>query len=98
MGNQFLAKVREVDGVVHLLRVFEAEVAHVSGNVDPLRDMEIIRTELALSDLEVIERRLDKLTGAGMREDKGASLEKETRQKVQAFISGDDLEGVMGWI
>lgn len=58
LGNQFLANIREVDAIVHVLRCFEdADVAHVEGAVDPLRDAETVETELMLADLESLERR-----------------------------------------
>ncbi|MGH7273888.1 MAG: redox-regulated ATPase YchF, partial [Nitrospiria bacterium] len=62
LGNRFLGHIREVDAIVHVLRCFEdSELVHVSGNVDPLRDMEIVQTELGLADLETLQRRLDGL-------------------------------------
>ena len=62
LGNKFLANVREVDAVVHVVRCFDNdEIIHVSGNVDPERDIEIIKLELILSDMELIQRRIDKL-------------------------------------
>ena len=61
LGNKFLAHIREVEAIVHVVRCFENEdVVHVSGNIDPLRDIEIINIELMLSDLELLERRLSK--------------------------------------
>ena len=59
LGNQFLANIREVDAIVHVLRCFEGEVTHVEGAVDPIRDAEIVNTELMLADLDSVERRLD---------------------------------------
>lgn len=62
LGNQFLATIRGVDAIAHVLRCFEDEnVTHVAGSVDPVRDMEIVETELVLADLESVERRLDKV-------------------------------------
>src|SRR5688572_5348725 len=62
LGNQFLQNIREVDAIVHVVRCFEdPDVTHVMGAVDPVRDREIINLELALSDLHVIERRLQKV-------------------------------------
>jgi len=62
LGNQFLGHVREVAAIAHVIRAFEDEnVVHVEGSVDPLRDVETIETELALADLGVLERRLEKL-------------------------------------
>lgn len=62
LGNQFLANIREVDAIIHVLRCFEDEdISHVEGGVDPLRDIEIIETELLLSDLESLEKRVKNL-------------------------------------
>lgn len=61
LGNQFLGHIREVDALVHVLRCFGGEVAHVSGTVDPLRDLEVVEIELSLADLDTVERRLDKI-------------------------------------
>src|SRR5213080_3872664 len=59
LGNQFLANIREVDAIIHVLRCFEdADITHVEGSIDPLRDIEVVETELMLSDLESLERRL----------------------------------------
>jgi GTP-binding protein YchF len=61
LGNQFLANIREVDAIVHVVRCFaDDDIQHVMGDVDPVRDREIIDIELALSDLAVVEKRLDK--------------------------------------
>jgi hypothetical protein len=59
LGNQFLANIREVDAIIHVLRCFEGEVTHVEGSVDPLRDADTVDTELMLADLESLERRVD---------------------------------------
>ena len=59
LGNQFLAHIREVDAIIHVLRCFEdADVTHVEGGIDPIRDAEIVETELMLADLESLEKRL----------------------------------------
>jgi hypothetical protein len=58
LGNQFLANIREVDAIVHVLRCFDGEVTHVEGSVDPIRDAEIVETELLLSDLDSVERQI----------------------------------------
>jgi GTP-binding protein YchF len=58
LGNQFLANIREVDAIVHVLRCFEGEVTHVEGSVDPLRDAETVETELMLADMESLERQI----------------------------------------
>jgi len=59
LGNQFLANIREVDAIVHVLRCFEGEVTHVEGSVEPIRDAETVETELMLADLESLEKRAD---------------------------------------
>ncbi len=59
LGNQFLGNIREVDAIVHVLRCFEGETTHVEGSVDPLRDAEIVETELLLADLDSVERQLE---------------------------------------
>jgi ribosome-binding ATPase len=62
LGNQFLANIREVDAIAHVLRCFEdSDVTHVSGSVDPVRDAEIVETELMLADLDSLERRISGL-------------------------------------
>src|SRR5213082_2476138 len=62
LGNQFLAHVREVDAIAHVVRCFvDADVAHVAGTLDPVADIETIETELMLADLDSLERRLDGL-------------------------------------
>ena len=61
LGNQFLANIREVDAIVHVVRCFEDDdIQHVMGAVDPVRDREIINIELGLADLASVEKRLDK--------------------------------------
>jgi GTP-binding protein YchF len=62
LGNQFLANIREVDAIIHVLRCFEdADVTHVEGSIDPVRDAETVETELMLADLESLEKRLPNL-------------------------------------
>jgi ribosome-binding ATPase len=74
LGNRFLANIREVDAVVHVLRCFEdPDVTHVMGSVDPVRDREVVNTELMLADLETVERRLERV------EKKAKSGEREAR-------------------
>ena len=67
LGNQFLANIREVDAIVHVVRCFEdPNVIHVDGNVNPLRDIETINLELIFSDMEILERRIAKTTKSAM--------------------------------
>lgn len=75
MGNQFLAAIRQTDALVHTVRCFaDDSVAHVMGKADPVRDIEIVRTELLLADLETVERRLEKM-GRGRTSDPRAGQE-----------------------
>lgn len=61
LGNKFLSNIREVDAIVHVVRAFEDEnIVHVEGSVDPVRDIETINLELILSDIEILDRRIDK--------------------------------------
>src|SRR6202171_2009650 len=63
LGNQFLATIREVDAIAHVVRCFEdGEITHVEGKIDPIADIETIETELMLADLESLEKRVDALT------------------------------------
>ncbi len=76
LGNQFLANIREVDAIVHVVRCFEdPDVQHVMGAVDPVRDREIINIELGLADLASVEKRLDKTGRAAKSGDPQARLE-----------------------
>jgi len=76
LGNQFLANIREVDAIAHVLRCFEdTDVTHVSGTVDPVRDAEIVETELMLADLESLEKRLPNLEKRAKGGDKEAAIE-----------------------
>ena len=62
LGNQFLANIREVDAIVHVVRCFENDdIIHVSGSIDPVRDIDVINLELALADLSQIERRIERV-------------------------------------
>ena len=73
LGNQFLSHIREVDAIVYVLRCFEDDdVTHVEGSVDPLRDAEIIETELVLADLESLEKRKETLVKKARGQDKDA--------------------------
>ncbi len=88
LGNKFLAHIREVDAIVEVVRCFEDEnIIHVSGQVDPIRDIEIINVELVLSDLEIIENRLEKITKkAATTKEKETILEYETLKKCQEAL------------
>ena len=75
LGNQFLGNIREVDAIVHVLRCFEdGDVTHVEGKVDPIADAETVETELMLSDLESLEKRVPALVKKGQQGDKEAKI------------------------
>jgi len=76
LGNQFIANIREVDAIIHVLRCFEnGDVTHVEGRVDPIADAETVETELMLADLESLERRVPNLLKKAQQGDKEAKIE-----------------------
>ncbi|MCI8785183.1 MAG: redox-regulated ATPase YchF [Eubacterium sp.] len=86
LGNQFLANIREVDAIVHVVRCFEDEnVVHVDGSVNPVRDIETINLELIFSDIEILERRIAK-TAKGARNDKTLAKELALLEQVKAHL------------
>lgn len=91
LGNQFLSNIREVDAIVHVVRCFEdSNVVHVDGNVNPLRDIETINLELIFSDLEILERRIAKVTKTA-RMDKTAGKELVMLERVKERLENDKL-------
>ena len=88
LGNKFLSHIREVDAIVHVVRCFEDDdIVHVDGGVDPLRDVETINLELIFSDLEMVERRIDRLSKL-VKNDKSLLLEYETLSKLKEGLEG----------
>ena len=88
LGNQFLANIRETDAIVHVVRAFEDDdVLHVMGNVDPVRDREVIEFELALADLSVVEKRLDRVKRASKTGDKEALAELGSLERANAALA-----------
>ncbi|MGL5255774.1 MAG: redox-regulated ATPase YchF [Proteocatella sp.] len=86
LGNKFLSHIREVEAIVHVVRCFEDDnITHVDGNVDPLRDIETINLELIFSDIELVERRLQKSTKLA-KSDKSLAFEVETLNKLLAVL------------
>jgi len=86
LGNKFLANIREVDAIVHVVRCFEDDdVIHVSGSVDPLRDAEVINLELALADLSQVEKRRERLKKQ-VRTSKEAQAEDAALERIQAVL------------
>lgn len=91
LGNQFLANIREVDAIVHVVRCFEdTNVIHVDGSVDPVRDIETINLELIFSDLEILERRIAK-TARAARNDKTQAKELALLEKLKAHLEEEKL-------
>jgi GTP-binding protein YchF len=107
LGNQFLSHIREVDAIVHVVRCFEDDdIIHVSGSIDPLRDIDIINLELALSDLSQVERRIDRARKQA-KTSKEAQFEVTALEKIavllnegkparQAILTEEELEAVKG--
>lgn len=107
LGNQFLANIREVDAIVHVVRCFEdSNIVHVDGSIDPLRDIETINLELIFSDLEILERRIAK-TAKVARNDKAVAKELALLQKIKEHLeegklaktfSGTEDEEELEWL
>ncbi len=96
LGNQFLSNIREVDAIVHVVRCFDdPNVVHVDGSVDPIRDVEVIETELALADLEIIERSKSKLEKKAKAKDKEAMKIYESLLKVEKVISQEEDKSIL---
>ena len=86
LGNKFLGDIREVDAIVHVVRCFEdANIVHVDGSIDPARDIETINLELIFSDIEMIERRIDR-TKKLVKGDKKYIAEVELLEKLKAYL------------
>ncbi len=89
LGNKFLGNIRETDAVCHVVRCFEDDdVVHVDGRVDPVSDVEVINTELALADLETVEKSLDKLTRQARTGDKSVLSKKALLEAVKEHLDG----------
>ena len=96
LGNQFLSNIREVDAIVHVVRCFEDEnVVHVDGSVNPLRDIETINLELIFADLEVLERRIARVS-RGARNDKLQAKELDLLKAVQEML--EDGKPASGYV
>jgi len=88
LGNQFLANIREVDAIIHVVRCFEDDsVAHVDGSVDPARDVDTIDTELLLKDLETVEKRIDTLRPAAKKGDQQAAEDLPLFERLYEHLS-----------
>ncbi len=87
LGNKFLAHIREVDAIAHVVRCFEGDVIHVAGKVDPIADIETIDTELALADLESVDKALNRAERAAKADDKDALAKKPVLKKLAAGLN-----------
>ncbi|HSU04342.1 MAG TPA: redox-regulated ATPase YchF [Acetobacteraceae bacterium] len=88
LGNQFLANIREVDAIIHVLRCFEdPDVTHVEGAIDPIRDAEIVETELMLADLESLEKRIVGLTKRARGGDKDSTAQLALIEPIMAALA-----------
>ena len=87
LGNKFLTHVREVDAIVQVVRCFDdADVHHVSGTIDPVRDIEVINTELILADMETVTKRRERVAKDAKRGEKSAAAEEAVLAKVEAGL------------
>lgn len=88
LGNKFLTHIREVDAIVQVVRCFEdADIHHVAGNVDPVRDIETITTELVLADLEAVQKRLNSVAKDAKRGDKEALIQEAVLKKIEPHLN-----------
>jgi len=88
LGNKFLTHIREVDAIVQVVRCFEdADIHHVTGSVDPVRDIEIITTELVLADLEAVQKRLNSIAKDAKRGDKEALAQEHVLKKIEPHLN-----------
>ena len=87
LGNQFLANIRETDAIAHVVRCFDDEnIVHVEGTIDPASDIEVINTELALADLDTVEKSIQRFAKAAKGKDKDAVLMKSLLEKIQPHL------------
>ena len=88
LGNKFLSHIREVDAIVQVVRCFEdADIHHVAGNIDPVRDIETITTELVLADLEAVQKRLASVAKDAKRGDKEALAQETVLKKIEPHLN-----------
>ena len=96
LGNQFLANIREVDAVVEVVRCFEdTDVVHTMGSVDPVRDIEVITTELVLADLDAVQKRIDKSQKKAKSGDKDAQAEMALLEKLLPHLNAGKTANVL---
>ncbi len=91
LGNQFLAHIRETDAIAHVVRCFENDdVAHVSGKIDPIEDVEIINTELTLADMETLEKAIDRVSRSAKSGQKKAIAQLGVLERVKSHIDAGE--------
>jgi ribosome-binding ATPase len=97
LGNRFLSHVREVDALIHVVRCFEdPDIVHVTGRPDPVRDIEIVTTELILADLETVRKRIEKISRDVKRGDKHAVMEAHLLEKFGAHLDAGKPANTIG--
>lgn len=98
LGNKFLANIRETHAIAHVVRCFENDdIVHVSGKIDPLSDIEIINTELALADLESVDKRIIRTAKVAKSGDKDAKAELEILEKCKACLDEGQALRSLDW-
>ena len=89
LGNKFLSHIREVDAIIHVVRCFnDGEIVHVSGEIGPARDIETINLELVLSDIDLVERRIDRCKKAAKGGDKKPLAEAALFERLNEWLGG----------
>jgi len=97
LGNKFLSHIREVDALIQVVRCFEdPDIVHVAGDIDPVRDIEIVTTELVLADLETVKKRLEKIARDVKRGDKHAIMEAHLLEKLGAHLNTGKPANTLG--
>jgi GTP-binding protein YchF len=97
LGNQFLATIREVDAIVHVVRCFEdPDVVHTMGSVDPVRDIEVVTTELILADLEAVQKRMEKAQKKAKSGDKEALVEMALLERLGPHLNANKPANILG--
>jgi hypothetical protein len=96
LGNQFLATIREVDAIVHVVRCFEdPDVVHTMGSVDPVRDIEVVTTELILSDLDAVQKRIEKTQKKAKSGDKEAQAELAMLERLAPHLNANKPANIL---
>ena len=97
LGNKFLSHIREVDAIIHVVRCFEdPDIVHVPGDIDPVRDIETVTSELVLADQETVKKRLEKISRDVKRGDKHAVLEAQLLEKYSAHLNTGKPANTLG--